>query len=131
MPLSFCRYYFSGYSFELAQLVPLPYFWRRYTYYSDRSHDSSVTISRCYKDVYVNSFFFRTARLWNSMPIEWFLLICDLNGFKSGSSKYLSKQIFLCFNLFLLFLVSRDRGYGIDFWWGLQILCLGFLFQRL
>ena len=26
---------------------------------------------------------------------------------------------------------SRGRGYVIDFWWGLQILHLGFLFQRL
>ena len=40
-----------------------------------------VTIPRCYKDVYVNSFFPRTARLWNSLPIECFPLTYDLNGF--------------------------------------------------
>ena len=40
-------------SFELAQLVPLPYFQGRSTRYSDRLHDSSVTIPWCYKDVYV------------------------------------------------------------------------------
>ena len=36
----------------------------------------SVTISRCNKTVYVNSFFSYTARLWNSLPIS---LTCDLN----------------------------------------------------
>ena len=42
--------------------------------YSDRLHDFSVTIPRCYKGVYVNSFFARKARLWNFLPIECFLL---------------------------------------------------------
>ena len=72
-PLTYCRngasltlsymYYFEC-SSELAQLVPLPCFRTRPTRYSDRLHDFSVTIPRCYKDVYVNSFFPRTARLW-------------------------------------------------------------------
>ena len=59
----FYRYDFGRCSSELAQLVPLPYSPGRSTRYSDRLHDFSVTISRCYKDVYVNSFFPRTARL--------------------------------------------------------------------
>ena len=59
------------------------------TRYSDRLHDFSVIIRRCYKDVYVNSFFPRTARLWNSLPIECFPLTCDLNGFKSRIKRYL------------------------------------------
>ena len=33
------------------------------TRYSDRLHDSSVTVPRCCKDVYVNSFFPRATRL--------------------------------------------------------------------
>ena len=57
----FYRYYFGRCSSELAQLVPLPYSRGRSTCYSDRLHDFSVTIPRCYKDV--NSFFPRTARL--------------------------------------------------------------------
>ena len=65
----FCRYYFGRCSAALAELVPLPYSRGRSTRYSDRLHDFSVTIPRCYKDVYVNSFFPRTARLWNSLPI--------------------------------------------------------------
>ena len=85
----FYRYYFGSSSSELAQLVPFPYSRRRSIRYSDRLHDFSVTIPRCYKDVYVNSFFPRTARLWNSLPIECFPLTYDLNGFKSRVNRYL------------------------------------------
>ena len=77
------RYYFSRCFSELAQLVPLPFFQGRSTCYCDRLLDFSVTIPRCYKDVYVNSFFPRTARLWNCLPIECFPLPYDLSGFKS------------------------------------------------
>ena len=58
-----CRCYFGRYSSKLAQLVPLSYSRGRSTRYSDRLHDFSVAIPRCYKDDYVNSFFSRTARL--------------------------------------------------------------------
>ena len=85
----FYRYYFGRCSFELAQLVPLPYSQRRSTRYSDRSHDFSVNIPRCYKDFYVNSFFPSTARLWNSLPIECFLLTYYLHGFKSRIIRHL------------------------------------------
>ena len=68
----FYRYYFGRYSSELAQVVPLPYSRVRSTRYSDGLHDFSVTISSCYKDVYLNSFFPGTARLWNSVPLECF-----------------------------------------------------------
>ena len=86
----FYRYYFGRCSSELAQLVPLPFSRGRSTCYSDRLHDFSVTIPRCYKDVYVNSFFPRTARLWNSLPIECFPLTYDLNGFKSRINRRIS-----------------------------------------
>ena len=69
----FYRYYFGRCSSKLAELVPLPYSGGRSTRYSDRLHDFSVTISRCYKDVYVNSFFLHRARLSNSLPINVFL----------------------------------------------------------
>ena len=85
----FYRYYFGRCSSELAQLVPLPYSRGRSTRYSDRLHDFSVTIPGCYKDVYVNSFFPRTARLWNSLPIECFPLTYDLSGFTSRINRYL------------------------------------------
>ena len=85
----FYRYYFGRCSSELVQLVPLPYSGGRSTHYSDRLHDFSVFICRCYKDVYVNSFFPRTARLWNSLSIECFRLTYDLSGFKSRINRYL------------------------------------------
>ena len=83
---------FYGYSFlcssELAKLVPLAYSRGRYIRYSVRLHDFSITIPRCYKDVYVNSFFPPTTRLWNSLPIECFPLTYDLNGFKSRINRH-------------------------------------------
>ena len=68
------KYYFGRCSFQLGQAVPL--------YSQGRSDHYSVTILRCYNDVYVNSFFTYTARPWNSLPIEWFPLTYDLNGFR-------------------------------------------------
>ena len=85
----FYRYYFGRCSSELAHLVPLPYSRGRSTRYSHRLHDFSVTIRRCYKDVSVNNFFPRTARLWNSLPIECFPLTYDLSGFKSRINRHL------------------------------------------
>ena len=72
-----CRYNISRCSSELAQLVPLPYSRRRFTRYSDRLYDFSITIPRYYISVYVNSFFPHTARLSNSLPIEYFTLTYD------------------------------------------------------
>ena len=83
------RYYFGRCSSELAQLVPLPFSGGRSTRYSDRLHVFSVTIPRCYKDVYVNSFFPHTAKLWNSLPIECFPLTYGLKGFKSRFNRHL------------------------------------------
>ena len=86
----FYRYYFGRCSSELAEVVPLPYTRGRSTLYSDRLHDFFVNIPRCYKDVYVNSFFPRTARLWTFLPVEWFPLTHDLSGFKSRINRHLS-----------------------------------------
>ena len=85
----FYSYYFDKCSSELAQLVPLPFCRGRSTCYSDRLHDFSVTVPRCYKDVYVNSFFPCTGRLWNSLPIESFPLTYDLSGFKPIINRHL------------------------------------------
>ena len=87
----FYRHYFSRCSSELADSFPLFYSWGRSTRYSDRLYYFSVTIRRCYKDAYVNSFFPRTAWLWNSLPVECFPLIYDLNlnGFKYRTNRHL------------------------------------------
>ena len=79
----FYRYYFGRCSSELAQLAPLPYTRARSTRYSDRLYDFSVTIPRCYKNVYVNNLFPRTGILRNYLPVECSPLTYDLSGFKS------------------------------------------------
>ena len=85
----FYRYYFVRCSSELALLVPRPFSRGRSTCYSDRLYYLSDIIPRCFKDVYVNSFFPRIARLWwNSLPIECFPLTYDLNGFKSRINRH-------------------------------------------
>ena len=71
--LSLFYMYYVG-SSELAELIPLPFSRGRSTRYSDRFHDFSATIPRCYKDVYVNSFFPCMAEAWNSLPKECFPL---------------------------------------------------------
>ena len=83
------RYYFGRCSSELARLFPLPFSRGRSTPYSDRFHDFSVTIPRCYQDVYVNSFFSRTGKLQNSLPIDCFPLTYYLSGFKSRINRHL------------------------------------------
>ena len=85
----FYRYYFGRCSSELTQLTQFRYSQGRTTCYSDRSHDFFVTILRCYKDVSVNNFLPRTARLWNSLSIECFPLTYDLNGVKSRINRHL------------------------------------------
>ena len=85
----FYRYYFGRCSSKLAPLVPLLFSRGRSTRYFDRLDDFSVTVPRCYKDVYVNSFFPRPARLRNSLLREWFPLTYDLNGCKSRINRHL------------------------------------------
>ena len=85
----FYKCYFGSCSSELAQLVLLPFYRGRSTCYSYILHDFYVTIPRCYKDAYVNSFFPRTTRLWNSLPTECFPLTYDLNCYKSRSNRHL------------------------------------------
>ena len=52
----FHRYYFARCSYEPVELALLPYSNGRPTHYCDRLHDFSVTIPRCYKKLYVSSF---------------------------------------------------------------------------
>ena len=67
----------------MPHMVPLPFFRGRSTCYSDRLHGFSVNIPRCYKDIYVNTFFPCRVILWNSLPIKcflWPMMIVALNG---------------------------------------------------
>ena len=65
------------------------------SYYSDRLHDFTVIIPRCYKDVYINSFFPCKARIWNSLPAESFPLNYYLNGFKDRVKRHFFFGLFL------------------------------------
>ena len=85
----FYRYYFGRCFSELAQLVPLSFSRGRSTCCSDRLHDFSATIPRCYKDVYVNSSIPCTAKLWYSLLTECFPLTYDLCGFESRIYRHL------------------------------------------
>ena len=100
-PLVYCRNvasYSLSYRYYFGRMLFRTSSTRRFTRYSDRWHDFSVILSRCYKDVYVNSFFPCTGRVWNSLPIEFFPLTYDFRGFKSKVNRH---------NLFvLLFLVT-------------------------
>ena len=48
-----------------------------------------VTVPRCYKDVYVISFFPRLATLWNPLNAESFSLTYDLHCSKSRVNRHL------------------------------------------
>ena len=107
------RYCLGRCTSEQAELVLPPYSRGKSTRYSDRLHEFSVTIPSCYKDVYFNSFFPRTARLWNSLPIECFRLTYDINEFRSLNvisfffgrgfgERVFSISVLYSFHLFLL-----------------------------
>ena len=81
-------YYFGRCLSELAEPVPLPYSSGRSTRCSDRLHDFSVTLPRSYKDVFANSFFTRTAKLWIPLPAEGFPLNYDSNSFKGRINRH-------------------------------------------
>ena len=81
------RYYFGRRLSKLAQLVPHFYSRRNSTRYSDRLHNFPVTIPRCYKDIYVNSFFSSMARIWNSLRVECFPLM--YHSYKSRINRHL------------------------------------------
>ena len=79
------RNYFS----RIGPVVSLPHSRDKFTLYSNRLNYFSVTIPRCYKDVYFQSVPFCSARLWNLLPVKWFPLASALNGFKSRVNRHL------------------------------------------
>ena len=107
----FYSYCFGRFLSELAELVPLPHLCG--------SLIGCIIfllafLDRYYREVYVNSFFPCTARLWNSLPAEYFPLTYDLNDFKSKVNRHLlslgsfSATFFYDFHIFLLFLVTAS-----------------------
>ena len=86
----FYKYYFDRCSSELDAMVPLGPSLGRPTRYSNRLHDFSATIPGCYNNVYANSFFPRTPRLWNYLSVECFHVTYNLDGFKSRVNRHVS-----------------------------------------
>ena len=72
--------------------------------YSDRFHDFSVTISRCYKSVYVNSFFPRTAIGTNHGLFNWCHSIIFYHGILYGLLGLTREK----FHLIEAFIVSNN-----------------------
>ena len=99
------RYYFGRCSSELAQLLPLPFSREGSTRYSDRLHDFLSPFPDVTRMSLSTVFLYRTARLWNSLPIESFPLTYNLNGFKSRINRHLLTgsfwRDFLCVLIFL------------------------------
>ena len=83
-------------------------------------HDFISQFCHHHKDVYLNSFFPCTARLWNYLPIECFPLIYDLNDFgleltDTFNCRLFLNRFFVCFNLFVfLFLVTPCLAVAIQ-----------------
>ena len=84
----FYRYHFERCLSELAQLFLLPYSRGKSNRYPNRLDTFPVTIPRCYKDFYVNSFFPHTSWLSNNLPMQCFPLIYGLNVFKSRIERH-------------------------------------------
>ena len=89
---------FDRCSSELSELVALHFSRGRSTRYSDRMHDFSVTIPRCCKNVLVNNFFPRTAKVLKFLPVECFPLNYDLNSCKPRTNQHLLKPFCTSFS---------------------------------
>ena len=85
----FYRYYFGRCLSELSELVSLPHVRCCSTRYSNRLHDFVVIVPHYSKEIYANSFFPWTAKLWNSLPGDCFPLTYNLNRFKANVNRHL------------------------------------------
>ena len=85
----FYRYYFEQCSNEFSKRVPKPFGDARLTRYSDRQHPFIFELPNFKKEFYRNSFFPRTASLWNSLTLECFPLTYNPNLFKSNVNRHL------------------------------------------
>ena len=79
----FYKYYLGKCSSGLSDLIPLPQVFTRNTRFSGRSHAYTVaTMSHRTMHYRKNSFFTRTARLWNNLPADIFPTSFNISLFK-------------------------------------------------
>ena len=100
----FYSYYFGKCQSKMAELVSFLYSPDSSTRYSNSLHDFYVTFLECNKDFFVNSFFIRTASLWNSLPAVNFPLTYNINGFKSRVNRQGSLYSFF-YDFYLIFIL--------------------------
>ena len=74
-------------SSELAEFAPLHYSCLTFVLDSNK-YDSPAVTPRSLQDVFVNCFFSPTARLWNSLPAECFIMTYEWSLLKSWINKY-------------------------------------------
>ena len=90
-------------------MVPFSYFCERSTHYFNRLLDFSVTVPRCYKDVYVNVRismsvnFFAQGDSIIFLPTECFPITYDLNGFRPRVNWYLLSLCSFCIDFLYAF----------------------------
>ena len=85
----FYKYYFGKCSAGLSELIPLPQVFGRNTRLSGRSHAFTVaTMSHRTTHYRDNSFFTRTARLWNDLPANIFPECFNISVFKTSVSHH-------------------------------------------
>ena len=68
---------------------------------------------RCHYDVCINSFFPHSARIWNSVPIEYFSLTYDRNCLNSRSQFLAAGSFYTDFLWDLTLWILRSWGEGV------------------
>ena len=115
----FYRYmYFHGKcATSVSDLVPPVRVFERETRLSACSHPYTLALQRCRTESHSNSFFPRTASLWNSLPGACFPPSYNVDCFKRNINSYLqlSWVFFFIFNVFLL-VASLGVAFSLD--WG-------------
>ena len=85
----FYKYYFGKCSSGLSELIPPPQVFGRNTRLSGRSHAFTVaTMSNRTTHYRENSFFTRTARLWNDLPANIFPECFNISMFKTRVNQH-------------------------------------------
>ena len=108
----FHRYYIGRCLSELAELVPLVFSRRRFTHYSNRLNDFSVTIPRCYNDVYVNIFYSGILYLQNALLWPKIQMTLDLELIATFYLWVLSNLLSYMFSIFFLFFFFNSMPSG-------------------
>ena len=86
----FYKYYFGKRSSGLSELLPPPQVLGRNTRLSGRSHEAFTVATMSHRTTHYreNSFFTRTARLWNDLPANIFTECFNISMFKTRVNQH-------------------------------------------